>query len=191
MRKSPAGYVRVTALPAACGDALWGQVRPGTGHPPAPDRRRPSQHVPCGTCPAGAPDACRAPDRAVRGDPHRRRSHRRCDLAAAGIRHAQAQLRRCLGSTAGGICKRTRPGKMCSPPIQGEFLGALIEKERLRWNAAFSSAAVVVPEIGPLPSRQLPGGAQPHARVAAAAPAAPAQAQLGHGLGERCRVVAR
>jgi beta-lactamase superfamily II metal-dependent hydrolase len=42
---------------------------------------------------------------------------------------------------------------------QGEFLGALIQQSGVRWNAAFSSGPVVVPEDGPLPRCELAGGA--------------------------------
>jgi beta-lactamase superfamily II metal-dependent hydrolase len=44
-------------------------------------------------------------------------------------------------------------------PAQGEFLGALIQEAQLRWNAAFMTDAVVVPDTGPLPRRDLAGGA--------------------------------
>jgi hypothetical protein len=44
-------------------------------------------------------------------------------------------------------------------PTQGEFLGALIEADQLRWNAAFMADAVVVPDSGPLPRQELAGGA--------------------------------
>ena len=41
---------------------------------------------------------------------------------------------------------------------QGEELGRVIEKRRLPWNVAFNSGPVAVPDEGPLPSFQLPGG---------------------------------
>jgi Metallo-beta-lactamase superfamily len=44
-------------------------------------------------------------------------------------------------------------------PAQGEFLDALIETGQLRLNTAFMAAAVVVPDTGPLPRRELAGGA--------------------------------
>jgi Metallo-beta-lactamase superfamily len=43
--------------------------------------------------------------------------------------------------------------------IQGEFLGALIERDKLPWNAAFTGGPVVVPESGLLPRKELAGGA--------------------------------
>ncbi len=41
---------------------------------------------------------------------------------------------------------------------QGEYLGAVIESRRLPWNRAFNGGSVVVPEGGPLPKVDLPGG---------------------------------
>jgi hypothetical protein len=41
---------------------------------------------------------------------------------------------------------------------QGERLSAAIKQRRLPWNEAFGGAAVMVPEAGPLPVRELPGG---------------------------------
>jgi len=41
---------------------------------------------------------------------------------------------------------------------QGEEMSAAIERRGLAWNAAFDGAAVVVPEEGPLPVVELPGG---------------------------------
>ena len=75
-------------------------------------------------------------------------------------------------------------------PIQGEFLGALIEGGRLPWNAAFRSAAVVVPETEHLPSRQLPGGASLTLLSPQQRQLRLVEAQLEHGR-ERRRVVAR
>jgi beta-lactamase superfamily II metal-dependent hydrolase len=48
-------------------------------------------------------------------------------------------------------------------PLQGEFLGGLIEVDaalRGRWNRAFGNKAVVVSESGPLPEISLDGGAK-------------------------------
>ena len=46
-------------------------------------------------------------------------------------------------------------------PLQGEFLGGLIEVSKLHdvWNKSFDHRAVAVPDEGPLPSIDLPGGA--------------------------------
>lgn len=41
--------------------------------------------------------------------------------------------------------------------LQGEFLGALIEKDGLQWNGKFGGDAIVVPEEGELPRRRLEG----------------------------------
>jgi Metallo-beta-lactamase superfamily len=41
---------------------------------------------------------------------------------------------------------------------QAERLGAAIERRRLAWNGAFGGHAVAIPEDGPLPVKQLPGG---------------------------------
>lgn len=41
---------------------------------------------------------------------------------------------------------------------QGERLSKAIRKRRLPWNAAFDGGAVMVPDTGPLPVRELPGG---------------------------------
>jgi metallo-beta-lactamase superfamily protein len=43
-------------------------------------------------------------------------------------------------------------------PIDGEIFSTLLEESEWRWNAAFSGEAVVVPDVGPLPVRCLPGG---------------------------------
>jgi len=43
-------------------------------------------------------------------------------------------------------------------PVQGERLGDAIRRRRLPWNAAFGGRAVVVPDDGPLPVVDLPGG---------------------------------
>lgn len=42
--------------------------------------------------------------------------------------------------------------------VQGEYLSALIKKGGHAWNAAFDHKAVVVPDEGPLPQAELPGG---------------------------------
>ncbi len=42
--------------------------------------------------------------------------------------------------------------------VQGEYLTALLQKRKLPWNAAFGGHAIVVPEEGPLPVHELPGG---------------------------------
>jgi len=42
--------------------------------------------------------------------------------------------------------------------IQGEFLSALLEIRNLAWNTNFGGEAVVVPDEGPLPRIDLPGG---------------------------------
>ncbi len=42
--------------------------------------------------------------------------------------------------------------------VQGEFLGALLDRYRLPWNEAFDRGPVVVPPRGPLPEVPLPGG---------------------------------
>ncbi len=41
---------------------------------------------------------------------------------------------------------------------QGERLSAAIRRRGLPWNDAFGGAAVMVPDAGPLPTRELPGG---------------------------------
>jgi beta-lactamase superfamily II metal-dependent hydrolase len=43
-------------------------------------------------------------------------------------------------------------------PVQGEFLSALIQTGGLPWNVAFGGGAVVVPDEGALPVRELDGG---------------------------------
>ena len=43
-------------------------------------------------------------------------------------------------------------------PIDGEILSTLLDDAGWHWNKAFSGEAVVVPDQGPLPARQLPGG---------------------------------
>jgi len=43
---------------------------------------------------------------------------------------------------------------------QGEYLGALLERDRLPWNGAADGKTLVVPETGDLPRFSLPGGAQ-------------------------------
>jgi hypothetical protein len=47
-------------------------------------------------------------------------------------------------------------------PLQGEFLGGLIEVNKLKdvWNKYFEHRAVVIPDNGPLPVLQLAGGAR-------------------------------
>ncbi len=42
--------------------------------------------------------------------------------------------------------------------VQGEYFSALIRKRKLAWNKAFGSAAVVVPDTGPMPTTTLEGG---------------------------------
>ncbi len=42
--------------------------------------------------------------------------------------------------------------------VQGEYLTALIEKEKLPWNEAFGGQSIVVPDEGPLPVHELKGG---------------------------------
>ncbi len=43
-------------------------------------------------------------------------------------------------------------------PLQGEFLSALIMEGKLPWNKCFDGAAVVVPDVGALPTKELEGG---------------------------------
>lgn len=43
-------------------------------------------------------------------------------------------------------------------PQEGEFLGVLIEDEKIPWNASFDHGPVVVPKTGELPSRKFDGG---------------------------------
>jgi beta-lactamase superfamily II metal-dependent hydrolase len=160
MPKSPAGYVRVTAFPAAYGDALW--VEYGRGR----DTHR--------LLIDGGPASTYA---TVRAWLERLTSaERRIELFV--VTHIDAdhidgailllQEFRSLKLSFEDVWfngwrhlqeNTPQPQDDVFAPIQGEFLGALIEDGRLRWNAAFSSAAVVVPETGPLPTRQLPGGA--------------------------------
>lgn len=42
--------------------------------------------------------------------------------------------------------------------VQGEYLSALIQKRKLPWNAATNGRALCVPDEGPLPVFELPGG---------------------------------
>jgi hypothetical protein len=42
--------------------------------------------------------------------------------------------------------------------LQGEYLTAILQKRKLPWNAAFGGHAIVVPDDGPLPVHELPGG---------------------------------
>src|SRR3989442_2656231 len=44
--------------------------------------------------------------------------------------------------------------------VQGEYTGALIEKQQIALNQAFQGRSVVVPDSGPLPTCKLPGGMQ-------------------------------
>lgn len=43
-------------------------------------------------------------------------------------------------------------------PAQGEYLSALIQKNNHPWNLAFHGEAVIIPDEGPLPRCELPGG---------------------------------
>jgi beta-lactamase superfamily II metal-dependent hydrolase len=158
MPNSPAGYVRVTALPAAHGDALW--VEYGLGE----DTHR----LLIDGGPAGTYGAVRASLERV--PPTERQielfvvTHIDADHIDGAILLLQEYDT--LGLSVGDVwfngwrhLQEDAPRDDVFAPLQGEFLGALIEEDRLRWNAAFASAAIVVPEMGPLPRRLLPGGA--------------------------------
>lgn len=43
-------------------------------------------------------------------------------------------------------------------PVDGEILSELLDRGRWRWNEAFSGGPAVVPDEGPLPACELPGG---------------------------------
>ena len=117
MRKSPTGYVHVTALPAAYGDALW--VEYGRG--------RDTYRLLIDGGPASTYAAVRAWLERLNPAEHRIElfvvTHIDADhidgailllqeFRALGLRFRA----RISGSTAGGICRRTHLGMMCSPP---------------------------------------------------------------------------
>ena len=146
---------RVELLPAAHGDAIWIEY----GHPKKP-RRILVDGGPAPSYERGLrqrilelPSAQRRIDLFIV-------THIDCDHIDGAIillREAKALGLRIDEVWFNGWNQLATPGPEAYKPIQGEFLGALLDQPLLRgrWNTRFSAGPIEVPDEGPLPAWDL------------------------------------
>lgn len=150
--------ISVTMLPAAHGDAIWVDYGTGTNrHRILVDAGPASTYRDVRNWLVAQPDSLRSLDLFV--VTHIDADH--IDGAIILLQEAEE-----LGVTFGDVWfngwKHLQSDEVVSDsygPLQGEFLGVLLDRAHVAWNRAFDGNAIVVPDEGPLPTHVLPGDA--------------------------------